>query len=103
MRRSPTLRTAWTKPSRKVAELVAWAALAAALAVGGGLFLFVRWAWRDYHGEQTPAEEMRDEMDQLRAEHHALRVERDVLAARLNAILVLQQSPRENQPINDGV
>ena len=86
-----------------MAELVAWAALAAALAVGGGLFLFVRWAWRDYHGEQTPAEERQDEIDQLRAEHHALRVERDVLAARLNAILVLQQSPRENQPINDGV
>jgi len=86
-----------------VGELIAWAALAAALAVVGGLFLFVRWAWRDYHGEQTPAEERQDEIDQLRAEHHALRVERDVLAARLNAILVLQQSRRENQPINDGV
>ena len=86
-----------------MSEPVAWAALAAALVVGGGLLLFARWAWRDYCGEQTPAEEMQDEMYQLRAEHHALRVERDVLAARLNAILVLQQSRRENQPINDGV
>jgi len=86
-----------------VSELVAWAALAAALAVGGGLFLFVRWAWRDYHGEQTPAEERQDEIDQLRAERDALRVEREALAGRLNAILVLQQSRRENQPINDGV
>ena len=86
-----------------MAELVAWGALAAALAVVGGLFLFVRWAWRDYHGEQTPAEEMRDEIDQLRAEHHALRVERNALAAHLHTILKLQQSRRESQTINDGV
>ena len=86
-----------------MAELVAWAALAAALAVGGGLFLFVRWAWRDYRGEQTPAEEIQDEIDQLRAERDALRAERDALAARINNILVLQQSRRENQTINDGV
>ena len=78
-------------------------ALAAALVVVGGLFLFVRWAWRDYHGEQTPVEEMQDEIDQLRAERDALRVERDAIAARLNNILVLQQSRRENQTINDGV
>ena len=84
-------------------EQVAWAALAAALAVGGGLFLFVRWAWRDYRGEQTPAEEMQDEIDQLLVERDALRVERDAIAARLNAVLVLQQSRRENQTINDGV
>ena len=69
-------------------------ALAAALAVGGGLLLFARWAWRDYYGEQTPAEERQDEIDQLRVERDALRVERDAIAARLNNILVLQQLRR---------
>jgi hypothetical protein len=33
----------------------------------------------------------------------ALRSERDALAAQLAAILALQQSRREGQPVNDGV
>ena len=84
-----------------VSELVAWAALAAALAVGGGvLWLHIVRSARDLTRNiercRLALRSREDEVDQLYAERNAL-------TARLNAILVLQQSRRESQTINDGV
>ena len=79
-------------------EQVAWAA---ALVVAGSVLWWnivrsARDLTRNIERFRLILRSREDEIDQLYAE-------RDALAARLNAILVLQQSRRENQTINDGV